>query len=84
MNLSDLQALTNNTGYITSIQVFAEDSSIVTDVSTAISALHLKLSVVTAQQRLSTLQQMQATYDYHTAKRSISHEPDTKLKHFKR
>ncbi len=63
MNLSDLQSLTNNTGYITGIHVFATDSSLVTDVSTAISALHPELSVVTAQQRLDSLQQMQTIYD---------------------
>ncbi len=63
MNLFDLQTLTNNTGYITGLHVFAEESSLVTEVSTAISSMHPELSVVTAQQRLNTLQQMQTMYD---------------------
>jgi hypothetical protein len=40
MNLSDAQALTNNTGYITSITVFADSSDKVTEVASAISSLH--------------------------------------------
>jgi putative ABC transport system permease protein len=63
MNLSDAQALTNNTGYITSLEVFASSSSVVTDLATAISSLHPELSVVTAQQRLEQLQAMQSSYE---------------------
>jgi ABC-type antimicrobial peptide transport system permease subunit len=63
MSLSDLQSLTNNTGYITGIHVFATGSSVVTDVSTTLSALHPELSVVTAQQRLDALNSMQTTYN---------------------
>jgi len=62
MNLSDAQELTNNTGYVTSLRVFADSSDIVTDVSNAISSLHPELSVVTAQQRLNQLEAMQANY----------------------
>jgi putative ABC transport system permease protein len=62
MNLSEVQSLTNNTGYITSLEVFAESSSVVTEVSTTISSLHPELSVVTAQQRLEQLQAVQTSY----------------------
>jgi ABC-type lipoprotein release transport system permease subunit len=62
MSLSDAQALTNNTGYITSLEVFADNSGDTTSVASAISALHAELDVVTAQQRLSQLQQVQASY----------------------
>jgi putative ABC transport system permease protein len=63
MNLSDAQALTSNTGYITSITVFAESSDVVTEVASAISYLHTELSVVTAQQRLDQLSSLQSSYE---------------------
>jgi putative ABC transport system permease protein len=63
MNLSDLQSLTNNTGYITSITVFADSSDVVTEVANAISSLHPELSVVTGQQRLNQLEAMKTTYE---------------------
>ena len=63
MSLSDAQSITNNTGYVTSLTVFANDSASVTDVATAISTLHPELSVVTSQQRLEQLQSMQTTYE---------------------
>ena len=62
MNLSDAQALTNNTGYITSLEVFTNSSDEVTSVASAISSLHPELDVVTTQQRLDQLQQVQASY----------------------
>ncbi len=62
MNLSDAQALTNNTGYITSLEVFAESSDVVTSVASSIGTLHSELDVVTAQERLDQLEQAQATY----------------------
>jgi putative ABC transport system permease protein len=63
MNLSDVQALTNNTGYITSLQVFAESSDTVSEVASSISSLHAELNVVTAQERLSELQTRQETFN---------------------
>jgi putative ABC transport system permease protein len=63
MNLSDAQALTNNTGYITSLEVFADSSASVTEVASAISSLHPELTVTTAQQRLEQLQAMQTNYN---------------------
>jgi putative ABC transport system permease protein len=63
MNLSDAQSLTSNDGYITSIKVFADDSSSVSAVASAISSLHAELTVTTAQQRLQQLQAMQTSYE---------------------
>jgi putative ABC transport system permease protein len=63
MNLSDAQSLTNNTGYITSLKVFADSSSVVTEVANAISSLHSELTVTTAQQRLDQLQALQTSYN---------------------
>jgi putative ABC transport system permease protein len=62
MNLSDAQSLTDNTGYITSLKVYAADSASVTAVASAISSLHPELTVTTAQQRLQQLQAMQTNY----------------------
>src|SRR4030042_232859 len=63
MNLSDAQALTSNTGYITTITVFAENSNEVTEVASAISTLHPELSVTTGQQRLEQLESLQEKYE---------------------
>ncbi|MCW4045895.1 MAG: ABC transporter permease [Candidatus Bathyarchaeota archaeon] len=63
MNLSDAQALTNNVGYITSVTVFAESSNVVTEVASAISALHPELSVTTSQQRLTQLEALKTSYE---------------------
>jgi len=62
MNLSDAQAVTNNTGYITSLTVFAQNSGDVSSVSSAISALHPELTVNTAQSRESALSTEESTY----------------------
>jgi putative ABC transport system permease protein len=62
-NLSDAQSLTNNTGYITSLKVFADSSASVTEVASAIGSLHSELTVTTAQQRLEQLQAMQTNYE---------------------
>jgi putative ABC transport system permease protein len=63
MNLSDAQTATNNTGYITSLRVFATSSDAVTQVATSISSLHSELTVTTDQTRLSQLQTLQTTYN---------------------
>ncbi len=62
MSLSDAQSITNNTGYVTSLRVFATDSASVSSVSSEISALHPELQVTTSQQRLSQLEAMQTNY----------------------
>jgi putative ABC transport system permease protein len=56
MDLSDAQALTNNTGYITSLKVFTVTTSDVSSVSSAISVLHPELTVLTNQNELSQLE----------------------------
>jgi putative ABC transport system permease protein len=63
MNLSDAQLVTSNTGYVTSLTVFADNSDVVSDVATAISSLHPELSVTTGQQRLDQLEAMKTTYE---------------------
>jgi putative ABC transport system permease protein len=63
MNLSDAQTATNNTGYITSLRVFATSSDAVTQVANSISSLHSELTVTTDQTRLSQLQTLQTTYN---------------------
>jgi putative ABC transport system permease protein len=63
MNLSDAQTITNNTGYITSIRVFADNSDLVTNVASTISAMHSELTVETGQERLTQLQAIQSTYN---------------------
>ncbi len=49
MSLSDAQALTNNTGNITNLKVFANSNADVASIVSAIQSLHPELSVVTAQ-----------------------------------
>jgi putative ABC transport system permease protein len=63
MNLSDVQSLTSNTGYITGLTVFADSSNVVSDVASAISALHPELSVTTGQQRLDQLEALKTNYE---------------------
>ncbi len=63
MNLSDVQSLTNNIGYITSLTVFADSSDVVSEVASAISALHPELSVTTSQQRLDQLEALKTNYE---------------------
>jgi putative ABC transport system permease protein len=61
MNLTDAQTITNNTGYITSLRVFADNSSIVSTVASSISSLHSELNVQTAQTTLERMQNMQSS-----------------------
>jgi putative ABC transport system permease protein len=63
MNLSDAQSLTSNTGYITTVTVFADSSDAVTEVANALNSLHPELSVVTGQQRLDQLEALQTNYE---------------------
>jgi putative ABC transport system permease protein len=63
MNLSDAQIVTNNTGYITSLRVFAQSSDIVTQVANSISNQHPELTVTTGQERLTQLENLQTTYN---------------------
>ncbi len=81
MNLSDAQAVTNNTGYITSLRVFTQTSDLVTQVSTAISTLHPELTVTTGQERLTQLDSLQSTYNtaLESAQASIGQTQTTAL-----
>jgi putative ABC transport system permease protein len=63
MNLSDAQTITKNTGYITSLTVFAQSSDAVSQVATSISLVHPELAVSTDQTRLNQLQTLQTTYN---------------------
>jgi putative ABC transport system permease protein len=63
MNLSDAQSVTSNTGYITSLTVFADNSDAVSEVATAINSLHPELLVTTGQQRLDQLEAMSTNYE---------------------
>ncbi len=63
INLSDAQTITNNTGYITSLTVFAQNTDSVSGVATSISSLHPELTVTTDQTRLTQLQTLQTTYN---------------------
>jgi len=62
MNLTDAQTLTNNTGYITSLEVFADNAADVSAVASAVSSLHPELDVTTSQTRLTQLQNLESTY----------------------
>jgi len=63
MSLADAQAITNQTDTITQLNVFTDNTSDVTSVANAISALHPELTVSTAQDRLSSLQQVESLYN---------------------
>jgi hypothetical protein len=63
MDLAEAQALTNSTGTVSSLKVFAENSDIVGSVASDISSIHPELNVNTAQQRLSQLNQLKSVYD---------------------
>jgi putative ABC transport system permease protein len=62
MSLSDVQRITNNTGYITSMVVFTKNSDVVNSVSSAITGLHSELTVTTAQDTMDRLQRQQEMY----------------------
>jgi ABC-type lipoprotein release transport system permease subunit len=59
MNLSDAQAITNNTGMITDLRVFADSVDNVDSISSTITSLHSELNVQTAQETLTQIQNMQ-------------------------
>ena len=62
MNLTDAQVLTNNTGYITTLHVFADDAANVSEIASTVSSLHPELDVSTSQTRLEQLQNLQTAY----------------------
>ena len=72
MNLSDAQSVTNNTGYITSLTVFAQNSDVVSQVDTTLTAMHPELTVTTPQERESSLQTLESTYSTELASAQAS------------
>ncbi len=72
MNLSDAQAVTNNTGYMTSLTVFAQNSGDVSSIASAISTMHPELTVTTAQDRESALSTEESTYTTELANANAS------------
>jgi putative ABC transport system permease protein len=74
MNLSDAQALTNNTGYITTLKVFADNSAVVSSVANEVSSLHAELDVTTSQQRLEQLTNLESTYQIQLQNAQSSYE----------
>jgi putative ABC transport system permease protein len=81
MSLNDAQAVTNNTGYITSLRVFAQSADVVTQVANDISNLHSELSVSTGQERLNQLTVLQSSYNtaLQNAENSISQTQATAI-----
>jgi len=63
MNISDAQITTGNTGNVSRIDVYAQDTSDVDGIATAIEAAYSGLTVTTYKDRLSQLQNMQTTYN---------------------
>jgi putative ABC transport system permease protein len=62
MSLSDAQRITDNVGNVTSLEVFANSTSYVTQLANAISSAYPELTITTAQDTLSRLQSMEAQY----------------------
>ena len=62
MNISDAQKVTGLVGKISRLDVYAEDPSDVDGIASAISSNYPELSVTTASERLSRLQNMQDMY----------------------
>ena len=62
MNLSDAQAITNNTGVVTGLTVFAQSPDVVSQVQSSISSLHPELTVSPVADELTQLQSEQSSY----------------------
>ena len=63
MSLPEAQAITNHADTITQLNVFTNNTADVTPVSNAVSAAHPELTVSTAQDTLSQLQQIESGYN---------------------
>jgi len=62
MNISDAQKITDLEGNISRLDVYAEDTSYVDEIASLLAAKYPELSVTTASERLSRLQNMQDMY----------------------
>lgn len=56
MSLSEAQAITDNEGQVSNIDVYAKDASVVSDLALAISALDENLTITTYETRLSGIE----------------------------
>ena len=63
MDLPEAQALTNSTGIITQLNVYADTTDDVNSVVSSLSALHPELITSTAQTQLAQLSQMESIYN---------------------
>jgi len=63
MNISDAQKITDLEGKISRLDVYAEDQSYVDGIASTIESEYPELSVTTASERLSRLQNMQDMYE---------------------
>ena len=62
MNITDAQVVTSNAGNASRLDVYAENTSGVDGIATAIAAAYSDLTVTTYKDRLTELQNMQTTY----------------------
>jgi putative ABC transport system permease protein len=62
MNITDAQRITDNTGNITMVDVYANDTSYVDGIAEAIQAENSDIQVTTYKDRLTQLQNMETTY----------------------
>jgi putative ABC transport system permease protein len=63
MNISDVETVTGLKGKVSSLDVYAENSSSVDTIATQISAVYPELSITTYKDRLSQLNSMQSMYE---------------------
>lgn len=62
MNITDAQVVTSNAGNASRLDIYAENTSGVDGIATAIAAAYSDLTVTTYKDRLTQLQNMQTTY----------------------
>ena len=62
MNITDAQTITDNTGNVSRLDLYAENASVVSDVADTIKVAYSDLTVTTYEDRLSNLETMQETY----------------------
>jgi len=62
MNITDAQVVTSNVGNASRLDIYAENTSGVDGIATAIAAAYSDLTVTTYKDRLTELQNMQTTY----------------------
>jgi putative ABC transport system permease protein len=63
MNITDAQRITDNTGNVSRLDVYAEDTSYVDDIAEVIEAAYSELYVTTYEDRLANLENTQEMYE---------------------